>query len=135
MGGEEGERKGRGAGARREGARLGAIREAALRRDRAEQLEALSHRAKDRLDEEQERGQSVEEVGVFWRDRVQGGDKPGGTEGKAETWGWKEERRVPETDKGCSGSQRKCWAMALTVKDREPQEVKSLACGDLGGCG
>ena len=46
----------------------------------------------------------MEEVDVFWRDGVQGGDKPGETEGKAETWGWKEERRVPETDKGrCSG--------------------------------
>ena len=44
----------------------------------------------------------MEEVDVFWRDGVQGGDKPGETEGKAETWGWKEERRGPETDKGCS---------------------------------
>lgn len=77
MGGEEGERKGRGAGARGEGARLGAAREAALRRDRAEKPEAPCHRAKDRLDEEQERGQSVEQVGVFWKDGVQGEDKPG----------------------------------------------------------
>lgn len=46
-------------------------------RDRAEKPEAPCHRAKDRLDEEQERGQSVEQVGVFWKDGVQGGDKPG----------------------------------------------------------
>ena len=51
----------------------------------AEQLEALSHRAKDRLEEEQDRGQSMEEAGVFWKEGVQGGDKPGLTEGKAET--------------------------------------------------
>ena len=40
-------------------------------------LARVGHRAKDRLEEEQERGQRVEEAGVFWKDGVQGGDKPG----------------------------------------------------------
>ena len=65
-----------GAGARGEGARLGVSREL-LWGDRPGQPEAPSHRAEDRLGEEQEMGQSVEGAGVFWKDSVQGGDRPG----------------------------------------------------------
>ena len=77
VGGEEAEsqemKRSRG---QRRGSQAGGREGAALGRQ-AGKPEAPSHRAEDRLDEGHEMGQSVEGAGVFWKDSVQGGDRPG----------------------------------------------------------
>lgn len=69
-------REGRGAGARGEGARLGP-RGSCSEERQARAAGGPESQGRGQTLEEQERGQSVEGTGVFWKDGVQGGDRPG----------------------------------------------------------